>query len=118
MQNSSFYDRNSIQTWTFNTIGVTRLTGSGIVDSIYYVNSEFPNSNLYKQDKNYQFLTTVTGSSTSTLSIKLSPPFRAGIVKELNIIPNGILYYTYANPISSENSVNIIKYGAPSTFIN
>lgn len=116
MQNSSFYDRNSIQTWQYvSGNGITRIPTN--IDTPYYVNSEFINVNLYNQNKNYQFITTIKGGSASTLFIKLDNPFSAGIVKELSILPDTeVTFYTYANPISSENSVNIIKYGATDTF--
>ncbi len=120
MQNSLFYDRNIIQTWTFNSNGINRLPDSGVQGTFYYINSEFTNLDgfLYKQNKNYQYVTSVTGSSTSILSIKLSPPFLGGYVKETRDISTigGVLFYTYANPIYTEYSKEIIKYGAIETF--
>jgi len=118
MQNSStFYDRNSLQSWEFNILnnGITRKLRNSPIP--LYINSEFTNANLYNQKKNYQFLTTIKGGSASTLDIQLSNPFKAGSVKELSILENSeVQFYTYASPISSESSVNIIRYGALDTF--
>ena len=66
MQNSStFYDRNSQQSWEYNILnnGITRKQ-LNLVDTLFYINSEFTNANLYNQKKNYQFLTTIKGGST------------------------------------------------------
>ena len=119
MQNSStFYDRNSQQSWEYNILnnGITRKQ-LNLVDTLFYINSEFTNANLYNQKKNYQFLTTIKGGSASTIDIQLSNPFKAGSVKELSILENSeVQFYTYANTISSESSVNIIRYGALDTF--
>ena len=112
MQNSqsTFYDRNSSQSWEFNILnnGITRKIRNSPIP--LYINSEFTNANLYNQKKNYQFLTTIKGGSASTIDIQLSNPFNAGSVKELSILENSeVQFYTYANPISSESSVNIIR---------
>lgn len=112
-----FYDRNSVQCWITTGIGVTRLSTSP--EGIFYINNEFnPNEFLYNQNKNYQFVTTITGSAPSILSIQFSAPFRAGVASQTSDIDttSGVLFYTYANPISTELSRNIIRYGAPLSF--
>jgi hypothetical protein len=112
-----FYDRNSVQCWTTLGIGVTRLSTSP--EGIFYINNEFnPNQFLYNQNKNYQFVTSVTGPAPSRLSIQFLAPFKAGIASETRDIntTSGVLFYTYANPINSELSRNIIRYGAPLSF--
>lgn len=110
-----FFDRNSIPTWNYVfNLGVTRLP----IDGLYYIDNEFNDQFLYNQNKNYQFITSVTGSSISSLSIKFSAPFKSGVASETRDIDttSGVLFYTYANPISTELSKNIIRYGAPETF--
>jgi hypothetical protein len=117
-----FYDRNSTQAWerVFSggtTIGITRLLSN---TGLKYVNNEFIEFGgfLYNQNKNYQFTTSVFGSSTSTLSIRLSAPFNAGIVSQTRSIStiDGVLFYIYANPVNSEYSNDIIKYAAVENF--
>lgn len=116
---NNFYDRNSIQAWSpVYNVGITRLSSN---TGLKYVNNEFNEFGgfLYNQNKNYQFVTSVTGSSTSTLSIKLSPPFNTSIVSETRNISAtaGVLFYAYANPLNTEYSNDIIKYGATEDFI-
>ena len=117
MQNL-FYDRNPVQAWTFLLNSGVRRTSN--VTGIYYINNEFIDVNgfLYNQNKNYQFLTKVTGTAASILSLKLLPPFTAGIASVTTNVDttNGVLFYTYANPSTTEYSNSIIKYGADETF--
>lgn len=112
-----FYDRNSVPAWNYTyNLGVNR---NPLLDGIYYINTEFNIDNfLYDQNKNYQFVTGITGSGTSLLNIKFSDPFRSGIASETRNVDttSGVLFYTYANPIATELSKNIIKYGALETF--
>lgn len=112
-----FYDRNTIPTWNYSFgLGINRLPQP---DGIYYINNEFDTDKfLYSQNKNYQFVASVTGSAPSILSIKFSAPFKSGIASQTSNIDTttGVLFYTYANPLNTELSNNIIKYGAPETF--
>jgi len=119
MQNSpsTFYDRNSQQSWEYIlNNGITRKQ-LNLGDTLFYINSEFTNPSLYNQKKNYQFLTTIKGGVATIVDIQLSNPFNAGSVKVLSILENSeVQFYTYANTLSSESSVNIIRYGALDAF--
>ena len=112
-----FFDRNPIPTWNYiPNLGVTRLP----IDGLYYISNEFNiDEFLYNQNKNYQFVTSVTGSATSSISIRFSSPFKSGIASKTKEITtsSGVLFYTYANPINTELSKNIVKYGATETFV-
>lgn len=112
-----FFDRNPIRTWNYiPNLGVTRLP----IDGLYYISNEFNiDEFLYNQNMNYQFVTSVTGSATSSISIRFSSPFKSGIVSKTKEITtsSGVLFYTYANPINTELSKNIVRYGATETFV-
>lgn len=119
---NTFYDRNPLQAWEevfsgVDSLGIRRFSSNS---GIKYINNEFDDFGgfLYNQNKNYQFTTKVSGSSPPLLSIKLSAPFTAGIVTVTRNISTigGVLFYTYANPINTEYSNDIIKYGADQSF--
>jgi len=123
----AFIDNNSSQSWIFSNSLITRNNTSGLK----YVSVEITGnpvttpgifSGLFKQDKNYQFLTKVVGTTNvigTGLHFKLSSPFQATdiVITESNIdASGGVLFYVYANPISTEQTNKIVQYGATEDF--
>lgn len=119
----AFIDINQVQSWKHSSIlgGINRIESSG--DIIRWVQSNFSNNLTYsyKQVKNYQFITSVTGSGTiGQLSLKLKPPFSEDITttNEDVIADGGVQFYTYANPLNNQSSDTMILYGAYDSFTN
>ena len=121
----AFIDRNLTQAWgndpTFtNPKGINRKLNSGSA-GLKYVNSESSGDvlNSYKQNKNYQYITTLFGDINTSISIKFSSPFNSSVASVTRVITNGVNsvdFYTYANPIENEDSKSIIQYGANEAF--
>ena len=116
----AFVDINSIQSWTYsNTLGgINRIETS---TDLKWIKNTFTNNYNYKQDRNYQYITSVTGSGTvGQLSIKFRQPFQDGIITTNENIQadGGVEYYTYANPINTQLSDTLLLYGAYESFTN
>ena len=123
----AFIDNNSPQSWEFSNGLITRKDIPGlryisaeIATNIVTTNGVF--NGLFKQNKNYQFLTKVIGTNPigTELHLKLSSPFTTSDVivtdPTIDASGQGILFYTYANPILTEQTNKIIQYGAEKEF--
>lgn len=109
-----FIDKNNIPSWDTNTDGFYRITG---VSGLRYLDNEFPSKFYYKNYKNYQIVTGLTGSNpTGVLYIKYENPFKNIITKTTNVSEIGIEYYTYNIPLSTSYSKSIVSYGATPSF--
>ena len=119
----AFIDRNLTQAWsndpTFNPTGINRKLHSGNI-GLKYVNSESVGDilNSYKQNKNYQYITTLFGNINTPISIKFSSPFNSSVASVTRVVSdsNSVDFYTYANPTVNEDSKSIIQYGATEAF--
>jgi hypothetical protein len=125
-----FIDTNLIQSWTTSTIssqiGINR--NSNNLGNIVYIDSrvidsQYPSGYTYIQGKNYQIVTGVS-SSTSTIGaqlyIRFSAPFKdsiASVTTDVSSITQpGVVFYTYATPLSTSKSKSIVRYGANNSF--
>lgn len=116
----AFVDINQVQSWTYSSIlgGVNRIDSS---TDIKWIKNTFNNNYNYKQDRNYQYVTSVTGSGTvGQLSIKFKSPFQDGTISTNENVQadGGLEYYTYANPINTQLSDTLLLYGAYESFTN
>jgi hypothetical protein len=119
----AFIDRNFEITWVRDNIlnGINR---SPLQVGLKYISNEITDEvngfvGNYKQNKNYQFITTLKGNINQSVSIKLSSPFKSSLICETKTIVGTnsyIDFYTYANTLTNEYSKNLIKYGAHETF--
>ena len=122
-----FIDQNTTNYWeqtTFNglingltvqEVGIAR--NSTDINSLKYVTG-VPSINLtYKQNKNYQVVTTVYGdnSTNSSFYIKFNAPFKNSVA----MVTRGsidtsqyVYYYTYISPITTQQSNYTVLYGA------
>ncbi len=110
-----FIDKNTIPSWDsdINT-GFFRISG---VSGLRYMDNEFPTKFYYKNYKNYQIITGLTGSNpTGVLYMKFEYPFKNIITKTTDVTEIGIEYYTYNIPLTTSYSKSIISYGATTSF--
>lgn len=116
----AFVDINQVQSWTYSSTlgGINRIESE---TDIKWIKNTFTNNYNYKQDRNYQYVTSVTGSGTvGQLSIKFRPPFLENIITTNEDVQadGGVEYYTYANPINTQLSDTLLLYGAYESFTN
>ena len=123
----AFVDSNP-PAWEFSNGVITRNSITGLK----YISNEITGNpivtsgqfnGLFKQDKNYQFITNVIGNGIigTELHIKLSSPFLTTDINvtnpNINLSGAGVKFYTYANPVSTEQTNKIIQYGANEHFV-
>ena len=111
----AFNDKNRDMCWVTSASGIIRNSVVGLK----YVYNEYIDFINYKQDKNYQFLTSVTGSNNLPLSIQFSNPFKYTepiVLKTIRSANIGVKFYNYANPLNDFKTKDVIQYGAEATF--
>ena len=118
-----FIDTNNILSWEYdNNLGGIKRKFLPSDFNIKYIKSSVNNPYTFTQQKNYQFVTGVTGSGPlGTFSLKFSAPFPSGINDEIplrkNVITSGgIKFYTYNTPNHTLSTNTIVKYGADNSF--
>lgn len=116
----AFIDINQVQSWTYsNTLGgINRIDNS---TDLRWLKNTFNSSYNYKQDRNYHYVTSVTGSGTvGQLSFRFNSPFQEGVITTNEYVQGdgGVEYYTYLNPVNTQISDTILLYGAYNSFTN
>ncbi len=111
----AFNDKNSVSSWKVKPsgIGISRNTITGL----RYIFNEYVTPIQYDQNKNYQFVTNVTGGSSKPMYIRYSNPFKSGepiITKSDSFYTNDqpITLYTYNKPLNDYSTKDVIQYGA------
>ena len=111
----AFNDKNFVSSWVVNQSGIGIRRNS--ITGLKYIFNEYKTPINYDQNKNYQFVTSVTGSNNTPLYIKYSNPFKSGEPIITNSIANvPITLYTYNKPLNDYTTKDVIQYGAYESF--
>jgi hypothetical protein len=119
-----FVDKNRPHAWIDSVAGDFR--GGGIsrigVSNIRYVYNVANDPISYRQGKNYQIITGLTGSNPigGTLEIGFAAPFKKSAISNTRDVNGvgGVEFYTYISPVTTGSSNNIVSYGATGGFTN
>ena len=117
-----FIDTNPTQAWIYDNIlrGIKRKV-LVLDNNIKYIKSVYPQRYSFRQLKNYQFITGLTGSGElGTFSVKFKDPFINDITSlRGSVLTNGgVEFYTYNTPNVTLQSDTIIYYGSDNSFTN
>lgn len=111
----AFNDKNTVSSWKVKPsgIGISR----NAITGLRYIFNEYKTPIQYDQNKNYQFVTNVTGGSTRPMYIRYSNPFKSGepiITKSDSFytLDLPITLYTYNKPLNDYSTKDVIQYGA------
>ena len=116
-----FIDNSLLGYWEPATIdGNTGIKTNTIGNSVQYINGQIQNSDnfgQYKQNKNYQVVTTVysNGNIGNNFYIKFNTPFKNSVVMVTRIgidATQKVDFHTYISPLFTQNSVYTVSYGA------
>ena len=118
-----FIDTNPTLVWIYdNTLGgIKRIVLPGDTNIKYIKSSVSPGTYNFRQLKNYQFITGLTGSGQlGTFSIKFEKPFKneTTSLRQSVLTNNGVKFYTYNSPNNKLQTDTLIYYGSDNSFTN